>query len=98
MFRIKEVLKQKNITATALADKLNVSNNTITRVANETTNPSLDLLARMAKELDVDIRELFSASKGGALLNGFVEYDSNVYRILNVTDLENLLKTVRLEG
>jgi transcriptional regulator with XRE-family HTH domain len=94
IFRIKEVLKEKNITATALADRLGVSNNTITRVANDTAKPSMDLLLKMAEALDVDIRELFTPTKGGELLNGFVEYNGEIFRITSKESLEQLLSLV----
>lgn len=94
MFRIKEVLKEKGVTATALADELGVSNNTITRVANETAKPSIDLLQRMSEKLDVDIRELFQPTKGGEPLNGFVQYKDKVYTINSKRDLENLLESI----
>lgn len=94
MFRIKEVLKEKGVTATALADELGVSNNTITRVANETAKPSIDLLQRMSEKLDVDIRELFHPTKGGELLNGFVQFKDKVYTINNKKDLEGLLAAI----
>ncbi|MCL6272545.1 helix-turn-helix transcriptional regulator [Muricauda sp. 2012CJ35-5] len=91
MFRVKEVLKEKGTTATALADKLGVSNNTITRIANSTAKPSIDLLDRIASELDVDIRELFKPSKGGEMLNGFVQHKDKVYTINSQNDLQRLL-------
>lgn len=94
MFRIKEVLKEKGVTATALAEELGVSNNTITRVANETAKPSIDLLQGIAEKLDVDIRELFHPTKGGDLLNGFVQYKDKVYTINSKKDLDNLISII----
>lgn len=95
MFRIKEVLKEKGVTATALADELGVSNNTITRVANGTAKPSIDLLIGIASKLNVDIRELFSPSMGGELLNGFVQYRDKIYTINSEKGLEQLLNKVK---
>ena len=95
MFRIKEVLKEKGVTATALAEELGVSNNTITRIANETAKPSIDLLQRMSEKLDVDIRELFHPTKGGELLTGFVQYKDKVYTINSKNDLLSLLNTMK---
>lgn len=96
MFRIKEVLKEKETTATALADKLGVSNNTITRVANGVSKPSIDLLTSIANELDIDIRELFKPTKGGELLNGFVQYKDKVFTINSEGDLMKLIKEIRV--
>ena len=96
MFRIKEVIKEKGTTATALAEKLGVSNNTITRVANGVSKPSIDLLIGISQKLDVDIRELFHPTKGGELLNGFVQYKDQLYTINNEADLAKLVAIVTM--
>ncbi|MEM6864223.1 MAG: helix-turn-helix transcriptional regulator [Bacteroidota bacterium] len=94
MFRIKQVIKEKGTTATALAEEMGVSNNTITRVANGVSKPSVDLLVGISEKLDVDIRELFLPTKGGELLNGFVQYKEKVYTINNLPDLKALTQEI----
>jgi len=94
MFRIKEVIKERGTTATALAEELGVSNNTITRVANGVSKPSIDLIVGIAQKLDVDIRELFIPTKAGQILNGFVEYKEKVYPVRSEKDLRELLALI----
>ena len=43
-----------------------VDRSTISGIENATYNPSVDLLERLSKALDVDIAELFAPTKGAA--------------------------------
>lgn len=94
MFRIKEVLKEKNMTSIALADSVDVASNTIARINSGVAKPSIELLEKISQTLDVDIRELFKPGKGYSLLNGFVEYKNTIYRIETKEDLETLLDKI----
>ena len=58
MNRIKEVLKDKGISQTWLADKMEKSYNTINEYARNVRQPSLEDLYRIAEILDVDIKVL----------------------------------------
>lgn len=95
MFRIKEVLKEKGMTAITLAEKVGVASNTIARINSGVSKPSVELLSKIAELLNVDIRELFSSNKGHSLLNGFVEYKGVIYRINTNRDLEELLNLTK---
>lgn len=61
MLRIKEVAKEKGYTVTLLAEKLGISQVSLSRMING--NPTADSLAKIAEALDVDIRELFEPTK-----------------------------------
>lgn len=63
LLRLKEILKEKNITGKDLAASLDVSPNTISRIIKGTSFPSGDLLKALADQLDVDIRDLFHSTK-----------------------------------
>ncbi len=98
MFRIKELLKEKGYTATSLSNELGVSNNTVTRIANNVSSPSLKILLDISKVLNVDIRELFKPNKGDVLLNGFIEYKDNIYKIYSENDLKKLMDEINEDG
>lgn len=63
LLRLKDLLKEKNVSGKDLAESVNVSPNTISRIAKGVSFPSGDLLKKIADELDVDIRELFLPTK-----------------------------------
>lgn len=63
MNRIKEVLKDKGITQTWLANKIDKSYNTINEYARNVRQPSLEDLYRIAEILDVDIKVLIVSNK-----------------------------------
>lgn len=63
MNRIKEVLKQKDITQTWLSKKLDKSYNMVNAYVQNRQQPRLEVLAEIAKILDVDIKELLVSTK-----------------------------------
>ena len=63
MNRIKEVLKDKGISQTWLANKMEKSYNTINEYARNVRQPSLEDLYRIAEILDIDIKVLIVSNK-----------------------------------
>ena len=64
MNRIKAVLEEKGIKQTWLADKLSKSYNMVNGYVQNRRQPSLEDLNRIAKILDVDVKDLIESSKG----------------------------------
>ena len=58
MNRIKEVLQEKGIKQTWLAEKLGKSFNIVNDYCNNRRQPSLEMLNQISNILSVDIREL----------------------------------------
>ena len=63
MNRIKEVLEQKGIKQTWLAEKLGKSYNMVNGYVQNRQQPRLEVLADIAKILDVDVKELIVSTK-----------------------------------
>jgi putative transcriptional regulator len=63
MNRIKEILAEKGIKQTWLADKLGKSFNMVNDYCNNKRQPNLDVLNQIAKILDVDVRLLIESNK-----------------------------------
>ena len=61
--RIKAVLAEKDIQQKELAKRVGLAPNTITRICNNEGQPTLKRLYKIAKALDVDIRELLVPTK-----------------------------------
>jgi transcriptional regulator with XRE-family HTH domain len=63
ILRLKELLQKKNVTGKELATKLGVSQNTVSSIVNGNSFPKPALLVEIAKNLEVDLRELFISTK-----------------------------------
>lgn len=55
---LKEILKEKGVTSKELAERLGVTPVTISYIVTNKTTPSLDMLCRIAKELNVKLSTL----------------------------------------
>lgn len=88
--RIKEVCQMRNTTQKELAEKIGVSEVTLSRASNG--NTSLPLLERIADVLEVDIAELFKPSSGGII--GVIRIRNTNYNINSVVDLSRLLDRI----
>ena len=56
---LKQVRAQKNITLAKLSDKTGISTTHINDIENNLKEPSLSMMVRLAKGLDVNINELY---------------------------------------
>ena len=63
MNRIKEVLEEKGIKQTWLAEKLGKSFNTVNSYAQNRQQPRLEVLFEIAKILEIDPKELIQTDK-----------------------------------
>ena len=63
MNRIKEVLKDQGRTQTWLAEKIGKSYVVVTNYCNNNTQPSIEVLRKIAEVLDVDVRQLLVPTK-----------------------------------
>lgn len=63
MNRIKEVLEEKGIKQTWLAEKLGKSYNMVNTYAQNRQQPRLETLMEIAEILDVDVKELIISNK-----------------------------------
>lgn len=61
--RLKVVLAEKEMSQKELAELVNKTPNTITRICNNESQPTLKFLREIALALNVDIRELLISTK-----------------------------------
>lgn len=61
MLIIKEVIKSKGYSVTTLAEKLGMTQVSLSRIING--NPTVETLEKIAIALDVDIKDLFNSTK-----------------------------------
>lgn len=94
-FKIKEILKERGMTMQQLSEELGIHRtNLFTSLSG---NPTLSRLEEIAKILDVKLTDLFKEDEGvqEKILNGFVEFDGEIFRINSIEDLEELLNKVK---
>ena len=91
MFRIKEILKEKGIKVGDFAETLGMQQSNLSNIINSKANPSLDMLQKIADQLGVTIKDLFT----GDSIAGFIRIDGKTYEINSISDIEKLLKEIK---
>ena len=65
MLRLKQVLAEQGVTGKQLAEKMGVTPQYISGIVRETGSASLDVLSKIANELNVPLSSLFDDYKNG---------------------------------
>ncbi len=81
MLRIKEILQGKGITSKDLAEKLSITENALSLIVNGKRQPRFELLLKIAKELDVDVRELFQPTKETTQEQVYIKRDGKYFPV-----------------
>ncbi len=63
ILRLKELLKENELTGKELAERVGVSKTSISQIITENQQPRFELLVDIAKALDVDVKDLFNSTK-----------------------------------
>jgi len=63
ILRIKELLKDKQMTGKELVEKIGITETSLSRIIKGDQQPRFELLTQISEVLDVDIRELFNSTK-----------------------------------
>lgn len=94
-FKIKEIIKEKGMTMQQLSEELGIHRTNLS--TSLSGNPTLSRLEDIAKILDVKLTDLFKEDEGvkEKKLNGFVEFDGEIFRINAIEDLEEVLNKVK---
>lgn len=87
ILRIKELLKEKDVTGKDLAEKVGVSTVSMSNIVSGNSFPKPDLLLKIAEVLDVDVRELFVPTKTEISPNTEVIYIEKEGRFINIGEL-----------
>ncbi|MCM4159532.1 helix-turn-helix transcriptional regulator [Antarcticibacterium flavum] len=85
ILRIKELLKEKNVTGKDLAEKVGVSTVSMSNIVSGNSFPKPELLKNIAEVLDVDIRELFIPTKEDNKEAIYIKKDG---KMVNIGSLE----------
>lgn len=66
ILRLKEVLKEKGITGKDLAERIGLTETSLSRIIKGDQQPRFDMLLQVAEILDVDVKDLFNSTKESA--------------------------------
>ena len=91
--RVKELLKQKGMTAKELATKMGVSEGALSKSLSG--NPTLDKLLEIATALNVDVWELFTASTTKSEFMALVKNGGDFYQATTIQELENIVEHIK---
>jgi len=90
MIRIKEVIKEKGLTVAKVAELMEIQQTSLSRIING-GNTTVEMLAKIAKALNVAVTELFQSDVG---LYGLVQYNGKTYKIDSIETLQELVEDV----
>lgn len=86
--RIKEILKERNITMTTLANALGVNRVNVYHIVEK---PTYERLLQISDILNVPVQNLFSPSTKNNVA-GYLEYDGSIYKITSMQDIIHFLE------
>lgn len=89
--RVREILKERGMTITDLAEKIGGNREVISRALNG--NPTYSLLANIATALELDIQDLF-VSENRQCLQGLIICNSKSYVINNIDDFNQVVEII----
>lgn len=88
-FRIKEILKERGMTALALSQRIGATQAYISNVMTGAKTPSMEMLEQIASGLDVEVRDLFALKSDE--VNGFVKIKGEIRELKSKADIEDVL-------
>lgn len=93
--RIKEVIKEKGMTITELADKMGINRVNLSNMVNG--NPTVETLNKIATALNVPITELFSAGTNEEL-TALIQHKEDYYKATTIAELESIVEKIKLSS
>lgn len=91
MLRIKEILKEKNVTQEELANMLGVTRSSIIKTI--AGNPTIDTLKKIADALRVTVPELFNPQSLSDF-TALIDYKGELKRFNSVDELKRFLESI----
>uniref|UniRef100_UPI003AF15082 helix-turn-helix domain-containing protein n=1 Tax=Dysgonomonas gadei TaxID=156974 RepID=UPI003AF15082 len=83
--------KEKGIRVGDFADVLGMKQSNLSNIINSKANPSIDMLQRIADQLNVNIKDLFE----GDSITGFIKVNGIAHEINSVEDIERILQKIK---
>ena len=93
--RIAKLRARKNITQEKLAELIGYSPNHISKLESARTNPSFDLIIKIAEALNVEVKELFDYEKSKKENNELVDKITFAVKDLNSQKQKFIYQTIK---
>lgn len=91
--RVKELLKERGMTITQLAEKIGANREVISRAL--IGNPTYSVLADIASALNVEVKDLFAVDQEAKQLQGLIVFNGKTYFINNYEDFNKVIDIVK---
>lgn len=94
MNRIKEVIKEKGLTITSLADKLGIARESLSRMI---VSPSYPTLEKIATALNVPMWQLFASPEevtGDNELTALIQHKKDFYKAVTIEELKKIVTEI----
>ena len=89
--RIKEILQEKKMTVSMLADIIGITRANMSNIVNGRSNPKMETLEKIAKALGVSVVELFSPVEKTDIL-GFIRVKDTLHEVKSIEEIEKLVQ------
>lgn len=92
MYRIDEILKERGITKTKLAEMIGISKGTL---SNNLKEPSIQTLKIISEKLNIPLLDLFIDERKTNELTALIEYKGEFFKANTVNELEKILDIIK---
>lgn len=93
-FRLREILKSRSLTLKAFSEQSGISQPNLSNYINGNVSPTLEMLNRIAKSLNIPITELFEQPEAMEI---YVKYKGKIFNI-STKDIINIIETKTING
>ena len=92
MYRIDEILKERGITKTKLAEMIGISKGTL---SNNLKEPSIQTLKIISEKLNIPLLDLFIDERKTNELTALIEFKGEFFKANTVNELEKILAIIK---
>lgn len=90
--RIKEILQEKKMTVSVLADTIGITRANMSNIVNGKTNPKMETLKKIADALKVKLSDLFEKKESDII--GFLRVHGYLKQVASLEDLKQLVEDI----
>ncbi|MXO31785.1 helix-turn-helix domain-containing protein [Apibacter sp. B2912] len=92
MYRIDEILKERGITKTKLAEMIGISKGTL---SNNLKEPSIQTLKIISEKLNIPLLDLFIDERKTNELTALIDYKGEFFKANTVNELEKIIDIIK---